>query len=115
MRYHYSLVPEDEPILRDMPIYDAALLANGELLAWDIATACIFLAGPTAEFITGETLEVSGGGHLWGETWTTAKPAWFRAASRALDPDLDPDLCSIATAARRFSILKSKSAALRNW
>lgn len=32
MRYHYSLVPEDEPILRDMPIYDAALLANGELL-----------------------------------------------------------------------------------
>lgn len=32
MRYHYSLVPEDEPILRDMPIYDGTLLANGELL-----------------------------------------------------------------------------------
>lgn len=32
MRYHYSLIPEDEPIIRDMAIYDAALLANGELL-----------------------------------------------------------------------------------
>jgi citronellol/citronellal dehydrogenase len=65
--------------------------------AWDVATACIFLAGPTAGFITGETLEVSGGGHLWGETWTTAKPAWFRAASRALDPDLGSDLDQEAT------------------
>jgi citronellol/citronellal dehydrogenase len=55
--------------------------------AWDIAAACIFLAGPTGGFITGETLEVNGGSHLWGETWTTAKPAWFRAASRAFDPD----------------------------
>ena len=59
--------------------------------AWDVATACIFLAGPTAGFITGETLEVSGGGHLWGETWTTAKPAWFRAASRSFDRDPGPD------------------------
>lgn len=32
MRYHYSLIAEDEPIIRDVPIYDAALLANGELL-----------------------------------------------------------------------------------
>lgn len=32
MRYHYSLIPEDEPIIRDMPVYDAALLVNGELL-----------------------------------------------------------------------------------
>jgi hypothetical protein len=33
MRYHYNLVcPDDEPIIRDMPVYDAALLANGELL-----------------------------------------------------------------------------------
>jgi citronellol/citronellal dehydrogenase len=55
--------------------------------AWDIAAACIFLAGPTGGFITGETLEVNGGSHLWGETWTTAKPAWFRAASRAFDAD----------------------------
>lgn len=33
MRYHYNIgAPDDEPIIRDMPIYDAALLANGELL-----------------------------------------------------------------------------------
>lgn len=32
MRYHYSLVPEDEPIIRDMAIYDGTLLNNGELL-----------------------------------------------------------------------------------
>ncbi|HEX8113608.1 MAG TPA: SDR family oxidoreductase, partial [Kofleriaceae bacterium] len=69
--------------------------------AWDVATACIFLAGPTGGFITGETLEVSGGGHLWGETWTTAKPAWFRAASRALDPDLGSDLGSALEEAAR--------------
>ncbi len=32
MRYVHSLIPEDEPIIRDMPVYDAASLANGELL-----------------------------------------------------------------------------------
>ncbi len=72
----------------------AARYPNGNPLrragtAWDVAVACIFLGGPTAGFVTGETLEVSGGGHLWGEVWTTAKPEWFRMASRALDPDLD--------------------------
>jgi citronellol/citronellal dehydrogenase len=53
---------------------------------WDIAEACLYLAGPSGRFITGETLEVTGGGHLWGETWTTAKPAHFIEASRAFDP-----------------------------
>jgi citronellol/citronellal dehydrogenase len=79
----------------------AARYPNGNPLrragtAWDIATACIFLGGPTAAFVTGETLEVSGGGNLWGETWTTPKPAWFRMASRALDLELDvpPDVPS---------------------
>ncbi len=74
----------------------AARYPNGNPLrragtAWDIAVACIFLGGPTAGFVTGETLEVSGGGNLWGEVWTTAKPEWFRMASRALDPELDRD------------------------
>ncbi len=32
MRYHYSLISEDEPVIRDMPVYDATSLANGELL-----------------------------------------------------------------------------------
>jgi citronellol/citronellal dehydrogenase len=45
---------------------------------WDIAEASVYLAGPSAKFITGETLTVDGGGQLWGETWTTGKPEYFR-------------------------------------
>jgi NAD(P)-dependent dehydrogenase (short-subunit alcohol dehydrogenase family) len=45
---------------------------------WDIAEACAYLAAPSGKFITGETLTVDGGGQLWGETWTTGKPAYFR-------------------------------------
>ncbi|WP_043159619.1 SDR family oxidoreductase [Bradyrhizobium sp. Ai1a-2] len=45
---------------------------------WDIAEACAYLAAPSGKFITGETLTVDGGGQLWGETWTTEKPAYFR-------------------------------------
>ena len=44
---------------------------------WDIAEACVYLAGPSGNYITGETLTVDGGGQLWGETWTTAKPDYF--------------------------------------
>jgi citronellol/citronellal dehydrogenase len=44
---------------------------------WDIAEACVYLAGPSGGFVTGETLTVDGGGQLWGETWTTAKPGYF--------------------------------------
>lgn len=43
------------------------------------------MGGPPGAFVTGTTLEVGGGGHLWGEIWTTDKPAWFREASRSLD------------------------------
>jgi citronellol/citronellal dehydrogenase len=32
---------------------------------------------PSGKFVTGETLTVDGGGQLWGETWTTGKPAYF--------------------------------------
>ncbi len=53
---------------------------------WDIAEACLYLAGPSGRFITGETLEITGGGHLWGEVWTTEKPAHFVEASRTFDP-----------------------------
>jgi citronellol/citronellal dehydrogenase len=48
---------------------------------WDIAEACVYLAGPSGRFITGETLTVDGGGQLWGETWTTGKPAYFGGES----------------------------------
>jgi citronellol/citronellal dehydrogenase len=52
---------------------------------WQIAEAALFVGGPAGGFITGETLEVSGGGPLWGEGWTVPKPDWFREATRALD------------------------------
>jgi NAD(P)-dependent dehydrogenase (short-subunit alcohol dehydrogenase family) len=47
---------------------------------WDIAEASVYLAGPSGRFVTGETLMVDGGGQLWGETWTTGKPAYFGGA-----------------------------------
>src|SRR2546425_1086408 len=45
--------------------------------AWDIAEASVFLAGPSAKFVNGETLTVDAGAQLWDETWTTGKPAYF--------------------------------------
>jgi citronellol/citronellal dehydrogenase len=45
---------------------------------FDIAEACVYLAAPSGKFITGETLTVDGGSQLWGETWTTGKPDYFR-------------------------------------
>jgi citronellol/citronellal dehydrogenase len=45
---------------------------------WDVAEACVYLTGPSGGFVTGETLTVDGGGQLWGETWTTGKPPYFR-------------------------------------
>ncbi len=50
---------------------------------WEVAEAVIFIGGPAARFITGQTLHVNGGTNLWGETWTAGKPAWFSQASRA--------------------------------
>jgi citronellol/citronellal dehydrogenase len=44
---------------------------------FDIAEACVYLAGPSGKFVTGETLTVDGGGQLWGEAWTIKKPDYF--------------------------------------
>ena len=44
---------------------------------WDIAEACIYLSASSGKYITGETLTIDGGGQLWGETWTIAKPGYF--------------------------------------
>ncbi len=52
---------------------------------WEIAEACLFLAGPGGRFINGETLVVDGGGQHWGEVWTTGKPEYFAAATRLWD------------------------------
>jgi citronellol/citronellal dehydrogenase len=63
-----SLYPRSNPMMR-----------TGS--AWEIAEACVYLAGPSGGFVTGETLTVDGGGQLWGETWTTGKPPYFDGES----------------------------------
>ncbi len=45
---------------------------------WDIAEACVYLGGPSGKYVTGELLTVDGGSQLWGETWTTGKPDYFK-------------------------------------
>lgn len=45
---------------------------------WDIAETCAYFGGPSGKFVTGETLTVDGGGQLWGETWTSGKPDYFK-------------------------------------
>jgi citronellol/citronellal dehydrogenase len=47
--------------------------------AWEIAEACAYLGGAGAGYVTGETLHVAGGSQLWGETWTIARPDYFKA------------------------------------
>jgi citronellol/citronellal dehydrogenase len=51
------------------------MLRHGDVQ--DIAHAVIYLTGPSGKFITGELLNVDGGGVLWGELWTIPKPAYF--------------------------------------
>ncbi len=46
--------------------------------AWEIAEACVYLAAPSSSYVTGEVLNVAGGGQLWGETWTIPKPDYFK-------------------------------------
>lgn len=45
--------------------------------AADVADAVVFLGGSTGKFITGEKLDVDGGGKLSGEFWVSDKPAYF--------------------------------------
>ncbi len=52
---------------------------------WQIAEVVGFLMSPAGNFINGETLKVDGGGHHWGEIWTTGKPDYFKDGSRAWD------------------------------
>ena len=54
---------------------------------WEVAEACVYLAGPTGGFITGELLTVDGGGQHWGEIWTGGKPEYFAAATRLWDDE----------------------------
>ena len=45
---------------------------------WDVAEAAIYLAAPSAKFITGEVLTVDGGQQCWGDPWPTGRPEHFR-------------------------------------
>ena len=45
---------------------------------WDVAQAVAYLGGSSGDFVTGTTLEVTGGEHVWGEWWPLGKPEWFR-------------------------------------
>jgi citronellol/citronellal dehydrogenase len=44
---------------------------------WDVAEACVYLAAPSAKFITGEVLTVDGGQQCWGDPWPTGRPKHF--------------------------------------
>lgn len=43
----------------------------------EIAEACVYLAAPSGSFITGEVLNVDGGGYNWGEIWTAGRPEYY--------------------------------------
>lgn len=43
----------------------------------DIAHAVAYLTAASGKFITGELLNVDGGGVLWGDLWTIPKPPYF--------------------------------------
>lgn len=43
----------------------------------DVTDAVCYLSGPSGEFITGETIVVDGGSHVWGDLWTIPRPEWF--------------------------------------
>lgn len=55
------------------------MMRNGS--TWEVAEACAYLAGPGAGYVTGEVLNVAGGAQLWGDTWTTGKPDYFKTPS----------------------------------
>jgi NAD(P)-dependent dehydrogenase (short-subunit alcohol dehydrogenase family) len=44
---------------------------------WDVAQGVVYLAAPSAAFVTGTTLEVTGGEHVWGEYWPLGRPEFF--------------------------------------
>ena len=44
---------------------------------FDIAEACVYLAGPSGKFVTGETLTVDGGGQLWARPGPRESPIIF--------------------------------------
>ena len=54
-------------------------LGNG----WDVAEAVIYLAAPSGNFITGETLTIDGGMAQWGVVWPGGTPDYFNVPGAA--------------------------------
>ena len=44
---------------------------------WDIAQMVAFFGADAAKFMTGATVEMEGGGALWGDLWTIERPEYF--------------------------------------
>jgi len=47
---------------------------------WDIAEGCVYLMGPSGDFITGELLIIDGGQAQNGAVWPAGRPDWFGGA-----------------------------------
>ena len=64
------------------PEAQAAMRESNPLFSFgdvqDVAQACVYLAAPSAKFITGEIVIVDGGLRLWGELWLAGKPDYFK-------------------------------------
>ena len=43
----------------------------------DVANACVYLAGPSGEFINGSVITLDGGAENWGEYWPLGRPDYF--------------------------------------
>lgn len=45
---------------------------------WDVAEGAVYLAAPSAKFITGEVLTIDGGQQMWGDFWSAGRPDYFK-------------------------------------
>ena len=61
-------------------VYSNPMKRLGDVL--DIAQGVVYLAAPTAKFITGEVLTIDGGRQNWGEDWPGGMPDYFRVPGR---------------------------------
>ncbi len=50
---------------------------------WDIAEAAVYLAAPSAKFITGDLLVIDGGQAQWGVIWPAGMPDYFKTENGA--------------------------------
>ncbi|HEY2659555.1 MAG TPA: SDR family oxidoreductase [Caulobacteraceae bacterium] len=55
---------------------------------WDAAQIIAFLSCDAAKFMTGATVEVDGGGAIWGDLWTIERPSYFEDTNQSSHNDL---------------------------